>query len=117
MKLQGVDSKEQHLTSIELFEVITQINSQGVTSVDFDSGPQTQNKKPSELFQGGKLQDMKSIEFNQGPKLQSMTVESIPETKPQCGESVKLNSGPQLQDQMIPPAPTVGLLKGLVEVM
>jgi hypothetical protein len=57
MKLQGVDSKEQHLTSIELFEVITQINSQGVTSVDFDSGSQTQNKKPSELFQGGKLQD------------------------------------------------------------
>ncbi|XP_006514425.1 spermatogenesis-associated protein 31H1 isoform X2 [Mus musculus] len=99
MKLQGVDSMEQHLTNIKPSEVITQINSQGVTSVDFDSGPQTQNKKPSELFQGGKLQDMKSIEFNQGPKLQSMTVESIPETKPQCGESVKLNSGPPLQDQ------------------
>ncbi|XP_021029694.1 uncharacterized protein LOC110303098 [Mus caroli] len=99
MKLQGVDSMEQHLTNIKPSEVITQINSQGVTSVDFDSGPQTQNKKPSELFQGGKLQDMKSIEFNQGPKLQSMTVESRLETKPQCGESVKLNSGPQLQDQ------------------
>ena len=28
-----------------------------------------------------------------------MTVESIPETKTQHGESVKLNSGPQLQDQ------------------
>ena len=57
MKLQGVDSKEQYLRSVKPSEVITQINSQGVTSVDFDSGSQTQNKKPSELFQGGKLQD------------------------------------------------------------
>jgi hypothetical protein len=54
---------------------------------------------PSELFQGKKLQDMDSIEFNQGPILKIMTVESIPETKTQHGESVKLNSGPQLQDQ------------------
>ncbi|XP_031205448.1 uncharacterized protein LOC116076034 isoform X2 [Mastomys coucha] len=99
MKHQGVDSMEQHLTSRKPSEVITQINSQGVTAVGFDSGPQTQNKRPSELFQGEKLQDMESKEFNQNPKLHSMTVESIPETKPQYRESVKLNSGPQLQDE------------------
>ncbi|GAB1297332.1 hypothetical protein APTSU1_001256800 [Apodemus speciosus] len=81
MKLQGIDSMERHLTSIKPSEVVTQTNSQDLKTVDFDSGPQTQNKKP------------------QGPKLQ--TLESIPETKSQPGKSVTLNSGPEgtkLQD-------------------
>ncbi|XP_032764504.1 uncharacterized protein C2orf16 homolog [Rattus rattus] len=99
MKLQGVDSMEQHLTRIKPSEVIPEINSQGVTAVDFDSGPQTPNKKPSEFVQGEKLQDKESVEFNQGLKLQSMIVESVPETKPQDGESVKLNLGPQMPDK------------------
>ncbi|XP_063118677.1 spermatogenesis-associated protein 31H1 isoform X3 [Rattus norvegicus] len=99
MKLQGVDSMEQHLTRIKPSEVIPEINSQGVTAVDFDSGPQTPNKRPSEFVQGEKLQDKESVEFNQGLKLQSMIVESVPETKPQDGESVKLNLGPQMPDK------------------
>ncbi|XP_052602000.1 uncharacterized protein LOC128115404 isoform X2 [Peromyscus californicus insignis] len=95
MKLQGVNSMGQHVTSIKSSEVVTQVKSQGVTAVDLNSGPQTQNKKPSELVQGKRLLAKESVEFNQGPKLQGVTVES----KPPNGESGKLNSGPQLQDE------------------
>nr|XP_042122916.1 uncharacterized protein C2orf16-like [Peromyscus maniculatus bairdii] len=85
----------QHVTSIKSSEVVTQIKPQGVTAVDLNSGPRTQNKKPSELAQGQRLLAKESVEFNQGPKLQGVTVES----KPPNGESGKLNSGPQLQDE------------------
>lgn len=95
MKLQGVNSMGQHVTSIKSSEVVTQIKSRGVKAVDLNSGPQTQNKKPSELAQGKRLLAKESVEFNQGPKLQGVTVES----KPPNGESGKLNSGPQLQDE------------------
>ncbi|XP_076415607.1 uncharacterized protein LOC143270249 [Peromyscus maniculatus bairdii] len=95
MKLQGVNSMGQHVTSIKSSEVVTQIKPQGVTAVDLNSGPRTQNKKPSELAQGQRLLSKESVEFSHGPKLQGVTVES----KPPNGESGKLNSGPQLQDE------------------
>ncbi|KAM7325099.1 hypothetical protein ACRRTK_015352 [Alexandromys fortis] len=84
MKLQDVNSMEHHVTSIKSPELVTQIKSQGIKAMDFNSGSQPQNKKPSELAYGKKLQSMESL---------------IVESKSPNGESVELNLGPQLQDE------------------
>ncbi|XP_041496014.1 uncharacterized protein LOC121439566 isoform X2 [Microtus oregoni] len=76
MKLQDVNSMEHHVTSIKSPELVTQIKSQGIKAMDFNSGSQPQNKKPSELAHGKKLQSMESL---------------IVESKSPNGESVELN--------------------------
>ncbi|XP_051037841.1 uncharacterized protein LOC127220150 [Phodopus roborovskii] len=103
VKLQEVNSMGQHVANIKSSEVVTQIHPQGVKAMNFNSEPQPQNKKLSELAQGKRLQDMGSVEFNQSLKLQGVPVE----IKPSKEESVKLNSGPQLQDETCS-KPTLG---------
>ncbi|KAL6090754.1 hypothetical protein STEG23_035884, partial [Scotinomys teguina] len=94
MKLLGVNSMREHVTSIKSSEVVTQIKSQSVKAVNLNSGPQTQSKKPhlenvNSCTPNTNSQYINSSECKPRPYLQVLNSSaSMPELDLQCIKSV-----------------------------
>ncbi|XP_066122537.1 spermatogenesis-associated protein 31H1 [Saccopteryx bilineata] len=91
-------SSQMQDTTFSKLTVGTKI--QGVTSIDFNSGPgpQLQDVKSSELKQGTKLEKVKSAEYKSGPQLQDIkSSRLIMGIKLQDVKPMNFMSGPHLQ--------------------
>ncbi|KAL6078637.1 hypothetical protein STEG23_020873, partial [Scotinomys teguina] len=101
MKLLGVNSMGQHVTTIKSSEVVTQVESQGVNAVDLNSGPQTQSKKShvedvDSCTSDANSQHINSSGCKSGTYLQvKNSAACIPELDLQCIKSV-FNPGSHL---------------------